>query len=89
MKYTAIDPKLYTQNRAALYKGDAPNSVAIFPGNPVLTANGDQPYVYVPNSDVLWLSGVRQEKTMVILYPDNPDKTATEVLVDNKTQRAS
>ena len=56
-------------------------SVAIFPGNPALTTNGDQPYVYVPNSDILWLSGIRQEKTMVILYPDNPDTTAREVLV--------
>jgi Xaa-Pro aminopeptidase len=30
---------------------------------------------------VLWLSGVEQEKSMVILYPDNPDKSAREVLV--------
>jgi Xaa-Pro aminopeptidase len=81
MKYEAIDPALYTQNRQRFIKQMQPNSLAIFPGNPALTANGDQPYVYVPNSDVLWLSGIRQEKTMVILFPDNPDTTAKEVLV--------
>ena len=81
MKYEAIDPALYRQNRQRFIKQMLPGSVAIFPGNPALTANGDQPYVYVPNSDILWLSGIRQEKTMVILYPDNPDTAAKEVLV--------
>src|SRR4030095_11475144 len=76
-----IDPALHRQNRQRFIKQMQPASVAIFPGNRALTANGDQQYVYVPNSDVLWLSGIRQEKTMVILYPDNPDTTAREVLV--------
>ena len=81
MKYEAIDPALYTQNRQRFIQQMQPASVAIFPANPALTTNGDQPYVYQPNSDILWLSGIRQEKTMVILYPDNPDTTAKEVLV--------
>jgi len=81
MKYEAINPALFIQNRQRFSKMMAPNSVAIIPGNPVLTTNGDQQYTYIPNSDVLWLSGVRQEKSMVILYPDNPDTSATEVLV--------
>lgn len=81
MKYKAINSKLYSQNRERFIAKMKPNSVAIFPGNPVLLANGDQNYVYVPNSDVVWLSGVIQEKSMVILYPDNPDETAREVLV--------
>ncbi len=81
MKYSPIPSKLYTQNRERFAKKMLPNSLAIFPGNPVLTTNGDAQYVYIPNSDVLWLTGVAQEKTMVILYPDNPDQTATEVLV--------
>jgi len=58
-----------------------PNSIAIFPGNPVLSTNGDAIYTYRPNADVIWLSGVVQEKSMVILYPDNPDQNAREVLV--------
>lgn len=81
MKYLPIPSKLYEQNRKRFIKKMKPNSVAIFPGNPILTTNGDAVYTYQPNSDVLWLSGIVQEKTMVILYPDNPDKSAREVLV--------
>lgn len=62
-------------------KAMLPKSVAIIPTNPALPTNGDQQHLYNPSSDVLWLSGLRQEKTMVILFPDNPDKTAKEVLV--------
>jgi Xaa-Pro aminopeptidase len=81
MKYLPIPNKLYTQNRQRFVKKMKPNSVAIFPGNQVLPTNGDAIYTYKPNSDVLWLSGVVQEKSMVILYPDNPDQSAREVLV--------
>jgi Xaa-Pro aminopeptidase len=81
MKYLPIPSKLYTQNRQRFIKAMKPNSVAIFPGNPIIPTNGDAIYTYRPNSDVLWLSGVVQEKSMVILYPDNPDKAAREVLV--------
>lgn len=81
MKYLPIPSKLFTQNRERFIKKMKPNSVAIFPGNPVLPTNGDAIYTYRPNADVVWLSGVVQEKSMVILYPDNPDKNAREVLV--------
>jgi Xaa-Pro aminopeptidase len=81
MKYLPIPSKLYTQNRQRFIKAMKPNSVAIFPGNQIIPTNGDAIYTYRPNSDVLWLSGVVQEKSMVILYPDNPDKSAREVLV--------
>lgn len=73
--------KIATQNRQRFMKKMKPNAIAIFHNTEVLTTNGDAVYTNRPNSDVLWLSGVEQEKTMVILYPDNPDKTAREVLV--------
>lgn len=81
MKYLPISNKLYTQNRQRFIKRMKPNSIAIFQANPVLPENSDAVYNYKANSDVVWLSGVTQEKTMVILYPDNADKTAREVLV--------
>lgn len=81
MKYLPITPKLYTQNRQRFIKKMKPNSIAIFHYNPVLPENGDAAYSYKANSDVVWLSGIVQEKTMVILYPDNADKSAREILV--------
>ena len=58
-----------------------PDSIAIFHSAPVLPENGDAVYGYKANSDVVWLSGIVQEKTMVILYPGNADTAAREVLV--------
>lgn len=81
MKYLPITPKLYTQNRQRFMKRMKPNSIAIFHYNPVLPENGDAVYAYKANSDVVWLSGIAQEKTIVILYPGNADKNAREVLV--------
>ena len=81
MKYQSIDPKLFQENRQRFAKMMKPNAIAIFNANPVVSENGDAVYSYKPNSNVVWLSGVIQEKTMVILYPDNADSTAREVLV--------
>lgn len=81
MKYLPIGSKLYTQNRERFVRKMKPNSVAIFPASPVFPKSGDGTYGYKPDADVVWLSGIVQEKTIVVLYPDNPDKNAREVLV--------
>lgn len=81
MKYQALPANLYSQNRERFAEQMKPNSIAIFPANPMLQSNGDALYTYKPNSDVIWLSGVIQEKSMVILYPDNPDVKGREMLV--------
>jgi len=81
MKYLPIDAKLYTQNRARFVKKMKPKSIAVFSYNPVVSENADAVYNYKANTDVVWLSGIVQEKTMVILFPDNPDGSAREVLV--------
>lgn len=58
-----------------------PNSIALFNASPVIAENGDAVHAYKANSNITWLSGVVQEQTMVILYPDNKDQSAKEVLV--------
>jgi Xaa-Pro aminopeptidase len=81
MKYLPIPSKLYEQNRQRFIKKMKPRSLAIFPASPVFPKSGDGTYGYKPDADVLWLSGITQEKTIVVLYPDNPDKNMREVLV--------
>jgi len=58
-----------------------PNSVAIFHPAPTYPKSGDGTMPYKQDADILWLSGIVQEKTYVVLYPDNPDKSMREVLV--------
>jgi len=43
--------------------------------------NGDALHAYKQNSDLYWLTGVMQEDSMVILFPDNPDPKFRQVLV--------
>lgn len=81
MKHLPIDPQLFVENRKRFVKEMLPNSIAIFNSNDELTTNGDALYRFVQNSDLYWLSGISQEDTMVILYPDNPDPKGREVLV--------
>lgn len=81
MKYISLSNKLYAENRSRFVKKMKPNAIAIFHAHSALPENGDAHAYYKPNSDVVWLSGIVQEKTMVILYPDNIDKKMREVLV--------
>ena len=81
MKYSAVPKELYEQNRARFIAKMKPNSVAVFPANPIFPKGGDGTYGYKPDADVIWLSGITQEKTIVVLYPDNPDEKMREVLV--------
>lgn len=81
MKYLPLPVSLFQKNRERFVRMMKPNSLAIIVGNPLLSTNGDALYTYKPNSDLFWLTGIVQEKSMLILYPDNPDKSAREVLV--------
>ncbi len=57
------------------------NSIAIFNSNDELPSNGDAIHRFKQNSDLFWLTGIEQEDTMLILFPDNPDLKYREVLI--------
>lgn len=81
MKYHTLNPALFVQNRSRFIKKMKKNSIAIFHDHPALPENGDAQYHLKQNSEIVWLSGIVQEKTMVVLYPDNLDPMYREVLV--------
>ena len=45
-----------------------PSSIAIFVSNDEVPVNGDALYGFKQNSDLIWLSGIEQEDSMVILF---------------------
>lgn len=55
--------------------------MAIFNSNDEVPSNGDAIYPFVQNSGLYWLTGIDQEDTMLVLFPDNPDGKYREVLV--------
>jgi Xaa-Pro aminopeptidase len=81
MKYDLITSQLFTTNRKRFVKEMLPKSIAIFVSNDEWPYNGDALHPFKQNSNIVWLSGITQEKTMVILFPDCPDPKFREVLV--------
>lgn len=81
MKYLPLNPEIFVQNRQRFVRQMQKNSIAIFVSNDEVPSNGDAIYAFKQNSDLFWLSGVTQEDSMVILFPDNPDPKYREVLV--------
>jgi len=76
-----INPRIFIENRKRFIAKMAKNSIAIFNSNDEIPINGDALYPFKQNADLFWLTGIRQEDTMLILFPDNPDKKHREVLV--------
>lgn len=81
MKYLPLNPEIFVQNRSRFVAKMEKNSIAIFNSNDELPTNGDQLHRFKQNSDLYWLTGIEQEDTMLILFPDNPDPKYREVLV--------
>ena len=81
MKNLPLNPEIFITNRKRFVEKMKPKSIAIFVSNDEVPRNGDAIYTFQQNSDLYWLSGIMQEDSMVILFPDNPDKKYREVLV--------
>jgi Xaa-Pro aminopeptidase len=81
MRHQPLNVQIFKNNRKRLVEKMKPNSIAIFISNEEVPSNGDAIYTFKQNSDLYWLTGVTQEDTMLILFPDNPDPKYREVLV--------
>jgi Xaa-Pro aminopeptidase len=81
MKYLPLNPEIFISNRKRFMKAMQPNSIAIIVSNDEFPKNGDALHHFKQNSDLFWLSGIEQEDSMVILFPDAPEAKYREVLV--------
>ena len=81
MKYLPLNSEIFIQNRSRFVKKMEKNSIAIFNSNDEMPLNADQVHKFKQNADLIWLTGINQEDSMLILFPDNPDPKFREVLV--------
>ena len=81
MKYLPLNAEIFVQNRKRFVERMDKHSIAIFNSNDELPNNGDALHKFKQNSDLIWLTGIEQEDSMLILFPDNPDARYREVLV--------
>jgi Xaa-Pro aminopeptidase len=85
MKYSAIDKNLFIENRKRFAASLKPNSMALFVSNDIITTNADGSMGFVQNSDLFYLTGVDQEETILLIYPDAKNGGHKEVLFVKET----
>ncbi len=85
MKYLPIDPSLFISNRERFRAHLLPNSVAFFNSNDEFPRNGDQNFKFKQNADLFYLSGIDQEQSILMLFPDSPVEKYREVLFLRET----
>jgi Xaa-Pro aminopeptidase len=85
MRYSPIDKQLFTANRQHFCRQLQPKSIAIFNANDILPTNADGSMPFRQNSDLFYLSGIDQEESILILFPDHPDEKMREILFLRET----
>ncbi|HTD99396.1 MAG TPA: aminopeptidase P N-terminal domain-containing protein [Mucilaginibacter sp.] len=85
MKYAPISNELFTNNRKNFVSRNKPNSIAVFHANDEFPRNGDQALLFKQNADFFYLTGIDQEQSILVLYPDCPNSLYREVLFLRQT----
>ena len=85
MKYSRIDKKLYIHNRERFVKHMKPRSLAVFNSNDIFPISADSTMPFQQHRDILHLSGVDQEESILILFPDAVDEAQREILFLKET----
>jgi Xaa-Pro aminopeptidase len=80
MKYKPISNTLFKKNRIKLQSLLSVNSIAIVHSNDQMPRNGDLFFPFRQSSDFFYLTGIEQEKSVLVLYPDSADNNQKELL---------
>ena len=80
MRYEPLDPSLFVGNRARLCPLLPPKALAVVNANDILPTNADGSLAMRANTDLFHLTGVEQEETIFLLFPDADDEKLREIL---------
>ncbi|TPG40230.1 aminopeptidase P family protein [Flavobacterium pectinovorum] len=70
MRYDSIPVSLFENNRKRFVEKMQNNSLAILTSNDVMPNNADDVMGFAQNNDLFYLSGIEQDETILVLYPD-------------------
>ena len=80
MRHKPIKNKLFIENRKRLAALLAAKSLAVVNANDLLPVNADATLVMHPNSDLFFLSGIEQEESILLVFPDAVEEKNREIL---------
>jgi Xaa-Pro aminopeptidase len=85
MKYQRIDNRLFIKNRTQFTSKMKANSLAVFNSNDIYPISADSTMPFQQHRDILYLSGVDQEESVLVLFPDCPNEKHREILFLKET----
>lgn len=85
MKYAPIDPTLFVENRRRLAAELKPGSLAVVHSADIPWRCADGSTKFIQNSDLFYLTGIDQEESVLVLWPDAPDSALRERLFVRET----
>jgi Xaa-Pro aminopeptidase len=85
MRYTPLPKETYEVHRKKFAQALPEKSVAIFNSNDIMPTNADGTMPFRQNNDLFYLSGVDQEESILVLFPDATSKAHREILFLKET----
>lgn len=85
MRHRPIPPELFIDNRNRLRALLPPGALVMVNANDVPPTNADGTLIGVPNSDLFYLSGVEQEESILLIFPEAHEEKHREILFVRET----
>ena len=85
MKYHPIDSALFVKNRSNFMAQMKASSLAVFNSNDIYPISADSTMPFQQHRDIFYLSGVDQEESILVMFPDCPNKKHREILFLKET----
>ena len=85
MKYAPIPNSLFINNRRRFVKELKPGSLAVFNSNDIMPTSADGSMPFIQNTDIFWLSGIDQEESILVIFPDSKLPEHREILFLKET----
>lgn len=85
MKYHPIKNQLFIKNRAKFTAQMKSKSIAVFNSNDIFTTGADSTLPFHQHRDIFYLSGVDQEESILVLFPEAINPSHREVLFVTET----
>ena len=85
MKYDAISKELFTKNRTKFTIQMKPNTLAVFNSNDIFPISADSTMPFQQHRDIFYLSGVDQEESILVLFPNAQNENHREILFLKET----
>ncbi|WP_020528830.1 aminopeptidase P family protein [Flexithrix dorotheae] len=85
MRYNPINKSLFERNRSRFADQMKPNSIAIFHSNDIQPTSADGVRPFIQQTDLFYLSGIDQEETILLIFPDCKEESHREILFLKET----